>query len=193
MSILPIYNCFHPILKQKTQPITEITDEIKQLSEDMFNTLRKTSNGIGLAANQVGKAISMFVINISEVEEYENIPPFVCINPEIISYSDETNLYQEGCLSAPTFYEDVERPDSITIKFYDINMNEITESFTGFLARVVQHEYDHLQGILFYDRISAFKRTINRNKLKRLKMNEFEIDYTMIDAEGILINADLKK
>jgi len=170
----------------KTEPIKEITDEISQLISDMFDTLYGTSNGVGLAANQVGKSLSLFIIDVSSVDEYKEMKPFVCINPQITDFSDETNYYNEGCLSAPNFFEEVERPTSITLTYFDKEMNENVLNADGFLARVLQHEYDHLDGVLFYDKLSAFKRTLNRSKLRKLRENEVDIDYDMIDTEGNL-------
>ena len=167
--ILPIYNCFQSILKEKTKPIAEITDDIKTLIDDMFETLEVTENGVGLAANQVGKSYSLFIINVSELDEYKEMEKLIFINPEIISYSNETNISQEGCLSIPTFYEDIERPISVVVKYFNVDMKEIIQEFSGYLARVIQHEYDHLQGILFYEKLSAFKKILTKNKSKKIK------------------------
>jgi len=188
--IIPIYNCFHPILKEKTKPITHITDEIKSLIKDMFDTMHNTGNGVGLAANQVGHSISLFVVDVTELIEYENIPKLIFINPEIISYSEDTEFYNEGCLSVPTFYEDIERAITVVVKYFDIEMNEITQEFTGFLARVIQHEYDHLQGILFFEKLSMLKRTFSRNKLKKIKEGIYDVDYDMMSCEGKIIKAE---
>ena len=186
MSILPIYNCFHPILKIKTEPVKEINDDIKNLIADMFETMDNTGNGVGLAANQVGKSLSIFVINVSELEEYPDITPFACINPEILEYSNDTVTISEGCLSSPELYQDIERPNSIKIKYYDHEMNEIVKTFDGFLARVLQHEYDHLQGILFFEKLSNFKQTLIKNKLNKIKNSKYDIDYNMINYNGTL-------
>ena len=188
--IIPIYNCFHPILKEKTKPITQISNEIKTLIDNMFETMHNTENGVGLAANQVGKSISLFVVDVSEIDEYQGMNKLIFINPKIVSYSEETNFYNEGCLSVPTFYEDIERPISIVVKYFDIDMNEITQEFAGFLARIVQHEYDHLEGILFFEKLSAFKKTLSKNKLKKVKSSNFYVDYDMISYDGELIKAD---
>jgi len=185
--IIPIYNCFHPILKERTKHIDKVTDEIKTLINNMFDTLANTENGVGLAANQVGNNSSLFVINVSEVDEYKGMDKLVFINPKIINYSEETNFYQEGCLSVPTFYEDIERPISIVIQYFDIEMTNKTAEFSGFLARVIQHEYDHLEGILFFEKLSTFKKTLSKNKLKKIKYGNIEIDYDMISPTGKFI------
>ncbi len=184
MSVLPIYNCFHPVLKQKTKAIENIDDNINQLVRDMFDTMRNTERGVGLAANQVGKDNSIIIIDVSDVDELDKIPPLVLINPIITAYSDETGVYQEGCLSVPVLYEDVVRPDSISITYYDLNEKEIKMDATGFLARVMQHEVDHLNGILFFERLSSFRKTLAKNKLKKLQKGEYDVDYPMIDVDG---------
>jgi peptide deformylase len=185
MAIIPIYNCYHPILKVAAEHIEEVTPDIKTLVANMFETLATTENGVGLAANQVGKAIALFIIDLEGVKEYENKQQkYVFINPDILWESDATNSYNEGCLSVPTLYEDVERPASIEIKYQDIDMHEHTQKFDGFLARVIQHEYDHLDGVLFFERISSFKRTLAKNRLRHIKAGDYETEYPMIQADG---------
>jgi len=188
MSVLPIFNSFNPILKQKTKPISEITDEIKNLAKDMFDTMRNTENGVGLAANQVGKDVAMIVIDLSDVDEYKDsgIGELVLLNPQITDFSDETDFYNEGCLSSPGFYEDVERPISITLQYMDLNGETVILECKNFFARVVQHEIDHLNGILFYEKLSAFRKTLSKNKLRKIQNGDYEIHYKMIDADGNL-------
>ena len=187
--IMPVYNGFHPILQKKTNPITHITDDVKTLIKNMFETLYNIASGVGLAANQVGSSHSLFIVDVSEIDEYADTSKLIFINPEIISYSSETDFYNEGCLSFPAFYEDVERPIGVTMKYYDVDMNEIKQEFSGFLARVVQHEYDHLQGIVFYEKLSSFRKTLSNGKLKKIKSSYFEVDYDMISPTGNLISS----
>ena len=191
MAVLPIYNSFNPVLKQEAKPIKEITDEIEKLAKDMFDTMRNTENGVGLAANQVGKDVAMIVMDLSNVDEYKDsgLDKLVLINPQITNYSDATDFYNEGCLSVPGFYDDVERPISITLQYTDLEGKEIIQECTGFFARVVQHEIDHLNGILFYEKLTAFRRTLNKGKLRKIQAGEYEIHYDMIDAEGNLQQA----
>ena len=190
MAILPIYNGFNSALKQKAKPIAEITDEIQNLASDMFDTMRNTENGVGLAANQVGKDVAMIVIDLSDIEVYRNdgLGELVLINPQIIDFSAETDFYNEGCLSVPGFYEDIERPIAVTVKYMDLNGNEITRECSGFFARVVQHEIDHLNGILFYEKLTAFRKTLTKNKLRKIQSGEYEVSYNMIEADGSLHN-----
>lgn len=153
-------------LREVSSPLSCINDEIKKLIDEMFVTLEK-SNGIGLAAPQVGKNIRLFIV---QLEENEGL---VFINPEIIRTSDEVCSMEEGCLSIPKIYEKVVRPKSITLQFMDINGKKQLIKAEGLLARVIQHEYDHLNGVLFVDRleeetkekaIGRFKKLHGKNK-----------------------------
>lgn len=184
MSLLPIYNCFHPILKQKTKPITEFNQDIKNLVDNMYETLYNISNGVGLAANQVGNLNSIFIVDLNNGNKETKKDPITFINPEIIAFSDEEVEYQEGCLSIPDFYENVDRPDKVQVKYYDINMKEHIKEFDDFMARVIQHEYDHLDGILMIERISKLRRTLSKNKLAKIQKSEIETKYAMIKPNG---------
>lgn len=186
MSVIPIYNCFHPALKVKTDKIEQIDSNIKQMVDDMFDTMYNVGNGVGLAANQVGKDKSLVVIDISIGEENAPRRPIVMINPEIIGNSDEEIEEIEGCLSVPEFWEKVIRPVEIKVKYWDLDEKEIIQDVDGFLARCMQHEIDHLNGILFYERISQLRKTLSKNKLKKLQKGLVVPDYPMIQANGKL-------
>lgn len=153
----------------------------------MFETMYN-ADGIGLAANQVGLNISLFLMDdgARDFEESKG-NPIVVINPEIIAFSEEKSLYQEGCLSIPKVYEDVERPITIDVKFYDENMKEHITTLDKMQARIFQHEFDHLNGVLFFDRITPLKRALLRNKLKMVERNRFETKYDMMDSKGNII------
>lgn len=187
MPILPIYNCFNPILRVKTKEVENIDDNIKQIAKDMLETMYN-ADGIGLAANQVGLNYSIFTMDAgSKEDDKSKYTPIVLINPKIISSSTELSLYQEGCLSIPKVYEDVERPISIEVEYYDLNMKLVKIEFTELSARIFQHELDHLNGILFFDRISPLKKALMRNKLKMVERNRIETIYDMIDSKGNII------
>lgn len=184
--VLPIYNAFHPILKQKTKEVVNIDDEILQLIKDMYETM-DFADGIGLAANQVGKSISILTVNDIYDENDKLIhSKKAYINPIIESYSEETDDFNEGCLSVPELREVVTRPKEIQIRYLEINGNEKKETVDGLLARVLQHEIDHLNGILFFERISPFRRTIIQNKLKKIKKGLIIPDYPMVLPSGQL-------
>jgi peptide deformylase len=179
MSVLPVYSCFHPILKQSANPVENIDDSIRRLVNDMFETM-SVADGVGLAGNQVGKLDSIVVIDTTKVESAKNKLKVALINPEIISQSDEITEYQEGCLSVPTLYEYVKRPKQVQVRFYDINGKEIVIEDDDFFARVVEHELDHLKGILFFERLSPLRRTFARKTLKKIQNGSIVPDYQMI-------------
>jgi peptide deformylase len=186
MSVIPIYNCFHPILKKKTNPVKNIDGQVNQLVTNMFDSLYNISNGVGLAANQVGETHSLFIIDMSVGSDNPKTEPMVMINPEIITYSDDEEEDSEGCLSIPDYFEKVKRPKSIKVKYYDLKEKEYNQDIDGFLARVFQHEYDHLFGILIYEKISPIRRTLSKNKLNRLRRGSVIPNYPMIQADGTL-------
>ncbi len=182
MSLLPIYTFDHPVLRQETDPVTDDTAVLQALIDDMFTTMRNAS-GIGLAANQVGKPLMMTVIDVSEFEGFENEKPLVLINPVIIGSEGESS-YEEGCLSLPGIREDVIRPSEIGVRFFDRDFQEIEREADGILARVIQHEIDHLHGKYFIDYLSPFKLSLLKGKLNKLKKGETETDYPLAPPSG---------
>lgn len=167
--ILPIYLYGQPVLRKETEEV-ENTEEVKTLISDMWETL-KQADGCGLAAPQVGKAWRLFIVDGTELaEDYPDCATFkqVFINPEIVEESEETVSYSEGCLSLPGISENVIRPKTITINYLDENFEEKEETFTDFKARIVQHEYDHLEGHVFTDRVSPIRKTMVRGKLTNI-------------------------
>lgn len=157
------------MLRKETEDV-ENTEEVKTLISDMWETL-KQADGCGLAAPQVGKAWRLFIVDGTELaEDYPDCATFkqVFINPEIVEESEETVSYSEGCLSLPGISENVIRPKTITINYLDENFEEQEETFTDFKARIVQHEYDHLEGHVFTDRVSPIRKTMVRGKLQNI-------------------------
>lgn len=189
MSVIPIYNCFHPILKKKTTLITDIDDDLVKFANDMFDTMYN-ADGIGLAANQVGKSVSLLVLDTNMIKQDKPGQKIAMINPEILSYSDEEVDYQEGCLSIPKFYEDVSRPSVIDVLYWDLDGNEHRITCDDILARVSQHEIDHLNGILFYERLSPIKRTLSKGKLRKIEKGDYEHNYPMIMPNGTFIESN---
>ena len=164
--ILPIYLYGQPVLRKGAEEI-EDTPELKQFIADMYETLT-AAEGCGLAAPQVGKPWRLFVVDGTELaEDYPECKDFkrAFINPELLEASEETCSYSEGCLSLPGISENVVRPATIKMRYLDEDFNEHEETFTAFQARIVQHEYDHLEGHVFTDRISPIRKTFVRNKL----------------------------
>ena len=160
MAILPIYETPDPILRQISSPVEEVTDELRMLIDDMFATMY-AAPGIGLAAIQVGVPMRLLVIDLQEPEEEGGEPvrdPRVFINPEILETSEITVPYQEGCLSVPDQYAEVLRPDRVRARWMDRDGSVREEWIDGLLATCLQHEIDHLNGVLFIDHVSKLKR-----------------------------------
>jgi peptide deformylase len=158
--LLKIYHYAHPVLRKRCEPISEITDEIRQLAKDMIETMDK-SNGVGLAAPQVGKSIRMFVLReyiVGEGDDWSLSEPKVYINPVLSSPSPEHLIDTEGCLSLPGLRLDVERPEKITVQAMDLDGNLFTEEVEGYNARIRMHENDHINGVLFIDRVDPHTR-----------------------------------
>jgi peptide deformylase len=177
MTVLPIYVTPHPVLKTKAEPVEKITPEIRKLLDDMMETMY-AARGIGLAAPQVGVSSRVIVMDVEQREDKEGEAgkPISLINPEIIWASDEIGSYKEGCLSIPDQYADVERPVKVRIKYMDENGASQELEADGLLAICIQHEIDHIDGILFTDHISSLKRDMIQRKVKKwTKEHEQEI------------------
>lgn len=153
------------VLRQKAAPIDKIDQSVLTLAQDLKDTLATEENGVGLAATQIGVSRRMFILNIPSME----IENMVFINPEIIEKSQETDTCEEGCLSIPGIEASVTRSLSIKLKALNIEGEEVEYECEDFLARAVQHETDHLDAILFIDRISPIKKTILKKKLNKIK------------------------
>ncbi len=177
--ILPIYLYGQPVLRNTTTEVTPEYPKLKQLIENMFETMYN-ANGIGLAAPQIGLDIRLFVIDLEPLaEDDERFSGFkkVFINPEIIEYSEETETMEEGCLSIPGINETVTRPKSITIKYMNENFELQTDIYGGFFARCIQHEYDHIEGELFTDKISGIRKQLIKSKLNNLIKGKINCSY----------------
>lgn len=166
MAILPILVAPHPVLKQKCTPVEAVDDDIRRLLNDMLETMYDAP-GIGLAAPQVGVPKRLLVVDVSRADEDPR--PMKIINPEIVAESDELNVYEEGCLSFPEQYSDVERPEAVTVKYLDETGAEREIEADGLLATCIQHEIDHLDGVVFVDHISALKRGMIMRRLQKMR------------------------
>jgi len=155
MAIRPLVILPDSKLRLKSEPVAEITDDIRNLAEDMLETMYDAP-GVGLAAIQIG--VPKRVVTIDVAGEEDEPDPIVLINPEIISYSEEKKVHQEGCLSIPEYYAEVERPDNIVFRYMDLDGRTVERRADGLLAVCVQHELDHLDGVLFIDHLSRLKR-----------------------------------
>lgn len=169
MSIRPILTAPDPRLKAVSEEVTRVDDELKKLIDDMLETMY-AEDGIGLAAVQIGVAKRLLVMDLAQKEGRRE--PQAFINPQILWASDETVTVQEGCLSVPDIWENVERPARITAKFLDRDGTLKTVEADGLLATCLQHEMDHLNGVLFIDHLSKLKRSIALRKVQKAKRLE---------------------
>ena len=168
--ILPIYTYGHPVLRKLAEPITAEYPKLTELISNMFDTMYH-AEGVGLAAPQVGLAIRLLVIDLIPFKEDDpELAKFkvVMINPQILERSEEVVSAEEGCLSIPGVHESVNRAEKVKIQYLDENFVEHTEEFDGFKARVVQHEYDHLEGNLFTDKVTPIRRQLLKSKLTNI-------------------------
>lgn len=181
MKTLPIYTYGFDVLRAKTKCINKIDDKMIMLISSLFNTMHK-ANGIGLAAPQVGLEIALTVIDISKMEENEKIKtaPLTLINPVIKDSYGKVSM-EEGCLSIPYLRASVSRPSSIFLEYQDIDMNTHIVELNGFLARVVQHEIDHLNGKLFIDYLDKDVKKQIKIELDKIKKGNIETDYLLAE------------
>ena len=185
---LPIYAYGHPILRQKTVEIDTNYPDLKSLVDKMWETMYN-ANGVGLAAPQIGLALRLFVVDASPFaadpelleEEQQQIKDFkhVFINPSIKAFQGNQVDFNEGCLSIPDIRGEVTREDEILISYYDLDFKYHELELMGLASRVVQHEYDHIEGKLFTDKLSPFKRKILKSKLLQIEKGNITVDYPM--------------
>jgi peptide deformylase len=189
--VLPIVVYGDPVLRKVCVDIEKTHENLAQIIKDMYETMYQ-ANGVGLAAPQVNKAIRLFIVDASpfaEVEEDEE-PEFSAeemkqmkgfkktfINARIVEETGEEWKFNEGCLSIPKIREDVLRKPKLTIEYVDENFKKHTETYEGLIARVIQHEYDHIEGVLFTDKINPFKRKLISGKLTDISKGKFKADY----------------
>lgn len=184
MTILSILEVPDPRLKTISQPVTEFDDGLRQLVQDMFDTMY-AAHGIGLAAIQVGVPKRLLVIDLQEPAPHDHGPdeacdhdhgvisvPRVFVNPEILDPSDDHSIYSEGCLSVPDQYAEVERPARCRVRYQDLDGAVHEEALEGLMATCLQHEMDHLEGILFIDHLSRLKRSMVLKKLAKIRKEQ---------------------
>jgi len=172
MAVKPLVILPDPLLRQTSAPIGEITEEIRALASDMLETMYDAP-GIGLAAIQIGVPKRLVVIDLAKPPDEER-KPIVLVNPEITWASDEKRTYEEGCLSIPEYYEEVERPDRIKYRYRNLDGETMEAEADGVMATCVQHEIDHLNGVLFIDYLSKLKRDRVIKKFQKAAKREAE-------------------
>ncbi len=192
LMILPIVAYGHPILRKKAEDIKEVYPDLSKLLEDMWETMY-ASNGVGLAAPQINKSIRLFVIDSSQVftnmdekdreeETYPDAPGIkqAFINAHIVEEHGDDWPYNEGCLSIPKIREDIKRAEEVTLTFQDEHFIKHHQTYNGITARIILHEYDHIDGKLFIDRISLLKRKLLKRKLDDISKGAIKVDYKML-------------
>jgi peptide deformylase len=188
--MLPIVAYGHPTLRKVCAEIDADYPELSTLIQNMWDTMYK-SNGVGLAAPQINQAIRLFVVDSIQIvegadeedkDDYKDEKPVkqVFINPEIVSLEGEAWKYNEGCLSIPKVREDVMRPERVTLSYLDEQFQPHTDTFDGITARVILHEYDHIEGKLFIDHLSPLKRRLLKGKLDDISKGKVRVDYRML-------------
>lgn len=186
--ILPIVAYGDPVLRKKTVDIPQDYPALNELIQNMYDTMYQ-AHGVGLAAPQVGLPIRLFVVDAEPFAIDEELPEEeqkflegfkqTFINAKILEETGDEWAFNEGCLSIPDVREDVFRKEKITISFYDENFVQQTKTFEGIAARIIQHEYDHIEGVLFTDKLSPLKRRLIKSKLSNISKGKVDIDYKM--------------
>ena len=183
--VFPIYLYGHPVLRKTAKDIDKDFENFDEFMDNMWETMYKT-DGVGLAAPQVGKSIRVFVIDADPLsEDHPEAKDFkqTFINAEILEESGEEWLFNEGCLSVPSIREDVKRKSKLTIRYYDQEWNLHEDTFEGAMARVIQHEYDHLEGKIFTDKISPIRRRLIKGKLTAISKGKVNVKYKIVTAK----------
>ena len=188
--ILPIVAYGHPVLREKTAEISPDYPQLDKLIEDMWETMY-ASNGVGLAAPQVNRSIRLYMVDSTQIfdnldEDEKDLYPDgpgikeVFINASIVSLNGEEWSYNEGCLSIPKIREDIYRNETVVMEYQDIEFNTHVRTFNGITGRVILHEYDHIEGKLFIDRISLLKKKLIKGKLEDISKGKVRVDYRMM-------------
>ena len=186
--VLPIVAFGDPVLKKMAKPILKDHPNLNEFIDNMWETMYN-AHGVGLAAPQVGRSIRMFMVDTSPFaedkglteEESKELKDFkkLFINPTILEETGEEWSFNEGCLSIPDVREDVYRKETIKINYFDADFKEYTEEYSGLIARVIQHEYDHIEGVLFTDKLSSLKKRMLKGKLTNISKGKINADYRM--------------
>jgi peptide deformylase len=183
--VLPIVALGHPVLRKKTEAISRDYPGLDEIIRDMFETMYN-AHGVGLAAPQVNLSIRLFIVDGSPMDGEGADPSEVMldfkkvfINPQKLEETGNPWAYEEGCLSIPDIREDVMRQPTITLRYQNEQFEEITETFSGMKARIIQHEYDHLEGVLFTDYVSGLRKKLLRNRLARISKGQIPLTYPM--------------
>lgn len=182
LKTLPIYTYGFEVLRKKTRKVTKVDDKLIGLVRNMFHTMHK-ANGIGLAAPQIGIELALTVIDLSHVDGEEKTAPLTLLNPKLTDGYGELTL-EEGCLSIPHIRAAVTRPEEVYIEYQDLDLNKKFIEIGGFLARVAQHEIDHLNGVLFIDHLNKEEKSRLKEELSHIRKGLVMADYTLANISG---------
>lgn len=176
--IYPIRAYGDPVLRAECKEINEDSEELRALIRDMYETM-DASDGVGLAAPQIGRSLRLFLVDSTHFSDEEAGIRQAFINPKILDQEGEEWAFEEGCLSIPNIREDVMRPPRLTLRYINEAFEQKEEVFSGLTARVIQHEYDHIEGVLFTDHLSPFKKQLLKGKLSNISKGKVDVHYRM--------------
>ena len=183
--MLAIYTFNHPVLRKKARTVKHTTADLLRTADNMLETMHK-ANGIGLAANQVGLLQRLIVVDMTGSDGVEKFEPLALFNPVVVEEEGKWTM-EEGCLSLPELRDDIQRAERIRVKYRDRNFDEREIDATGMLSRVILHEVDHLNGVLFVDHLSLLKRKLHRGRLNKIDRGELEVDYDVVPNQPKII------
>ena len=181
MALLPVYTYNHPVLRKKARLIKRPSDDLSELAGNMLETMHR-ANGIGLAANQIGSLQRIIVVDISGTDGVDRFEPLVMVNPEVVDNEGQWAI-EEGCLSIPELRHEVQRPEKVHLRFRDLSYDQREIEAYGLLGRVILHEIDHLNGVLFIDHINAIKKKLLKGRLNKIDRGEVEVNYDVVSNQ----------
>jgi peptide deformylase len=181
VALLPIYTYNHPVLRKRARLIKRPSDDLSELAGNMLETMHR-ANGIGLAANQIGSLQRVIVVDISGTDGVDTFQPLVMVNPEVVDNEGQWTI-EEGCLSIPELRHEVERPEKVHLRFRDLSYDTREIEAYGLLGRVILHEIDHLNGVLFIDHINAIRRKLLKGRLNKIDRGEVEVNYELVSNQ----------
>lgn len=181
MALLPIYTYNHPVLRKKARLIKRPSDDLSELAGNMLETMHR-ANGIGLAANQIGSLQRIIVVDINGTDGVDTFEPLVMVNPEVVDNEGQWTI-EEGCLSIPELRHEVQRAEKVHFRFRDLSYDQREIEAYGLLGRVILHEIDHLNGVLFIDHINTIKRKLLKGRLNKIDRGEVEVGYDVVSNQ----------
>jgi len=185
VALLPIYTYNHPVLRKKARLVKRPSEDLSGLAGNMLETMHR-ANGIGLAANQIGSLQRIIVVDISGTDGVDAFEPLVMVNPEVVDNEGQWAI-EEGCLSIPELRHEVQRPEKVHLRFRDLSYDLREIEAYGLLGRVILHEIDHLNGVLFIDHINVIKRKLLKGRLNKIDRGEVEVNYDVVSNQPTVV------